>query len=296
MILVLAVLFLAGALFLLSEVVTMPARERAGSLRRASRWGRPESDTAAEQAAQERLRPIKERLAKIVLRVSPKVSVEDVTLKLLSAGLGRRISPTGYLAGKALLAVGGLTVGVLLGKSSLAGGVGLGLVLGAGGYVALDMLIGSRARDRKAKILAQLPDALDLLSVSVEAGLGFDAAVLKVTEKMTGPLVDEFVMMLAELRIGESRAEALKKLTERTGSPEVGAFARAVNQADQFGISIGRILKIQAQEARLKRQMAAEEKAMKAPIKMLIPTVIFIFPALFMISLGPAFMNLKTIF
>jgi tight adherence protein C len=145
-------------------------------------------------------------------------------------------------------------------------------------------------------VAADLPDALDLLAVSVEAGLGFDGAVSKLTEHMEGPLIDEFELALGEMRIGESRADALKKMAERVDVHEMAAFVRSIVQADQLGISLGRILRVQAADARLKRQAAAEERAMKAPIKMLFPLVMFIFPAMFIVVLGPAFLNLGKLF
>src|SRR5581483_2709801 len=111
-----------------------------------------------------------------------------------------------------------------------------------------------------------------------------------------GPLAEEFALTLSEIRIGESRPEALKKLAERVNTPEMSAFVRAIVQAEQFGISLGRILRAQATDTRLRRQAAAEERAMKAPVKMLFPTVAFIFPAMFLVTLGPAFLNLKTVF
>ena len=141
-----------------------------------------------------------------------------------------------------------------------------------------------------------MPDILDLLCVSVEAGLGFDAALGKVTEKMEGPLVEEISIVLQEMRIGESRAQALKSFAERLDLPETTAFARSIVQADQLGISMGRILRVQAQDMRNRRQMAAEEKAMKAPVKMLFPTVICIFPSMFIVALGPAMLNLMKTF
>jgi len=144
--------------------------------------------------------------------------------------------------------------------------------------------------------LAEQSAALDLLSVSVEAGLGFDGAVQKLTEHMDGPLIEEFELALGGIRIGEGRSEALKKMSERSSSLEMASFVRAIIQADQLGISLGRILKVQAGDTRLKRQLLAEEKAMKAPIKMLFPTVIFIFPAMFLVVLGPAFLNLSALF
>jgi tight adherence protein C len=113
---------------------------------------------------------------------------------------------------------------------------------------------------------------------------------------MEGPLAEEFALTLNEVRIGETRQDALKKLAERTGTGELSSFVRSIIQADQLGISLGRILRVQATDSRLKRQAAAEEKAMKAPIKMLFPTVLFIFPAMFLVILGPAFLNLSKIF
>jgi tight adherence protein C len=134
------------------------------------------------------------------------------------------------------------------------------------------------------------------MAVSVEAGMGFDGAISKLTEHMHGPLADEFALTLGEIRIGESRQDALKKMADRTNTPELSSFVRSIIQADQLGISLGRILRVQATDSRLKRQAAAEEKAMKAPIKMLFPTVLFIFPAMFLVILGPAFLNLSKIF
>jgi tight adherence protein C len=126
--------------------------------------------------------------------------------------------------------------------------------------------------------------------------MGFDGAIAKLTEHMDGALVEEFSMTLGEMRIGESRSEALKKMAERVPAPEMAAFVRSIVQADQLGISLGRILRVQAADTRLRRQAAAEERAMKAPIKMLFPTVLFIFPAMFLVILGPAMLNLSKIF
>jgi tight adherence protein C len=168
-------------------------------------------------------------------------------------------------------------------------------VLGAIGFVGPDFVLSSRISKRRELVRSALPDALDLLAVSVEAGLGFDGAVTKLTEHMDGPLVEEFGLMLSEIRMGESRQTALKSMATRVGAPELSAFVRAVVQADQLGISLGRILRVQATDTRLRRQAAAEEKAMKAPIKMLFPTVLFIFPAMFVVLLGPALMNIMRV-
>src|SRR5436190_1573323 len=146
------------------------------------------------------------------------------------------------------------------------------LVLAGFGFIGPDFLVSAKARSRKDRIRSELPDALDLMAVSVEAGMGFDGAISKLTEHMKGPLADEFALTLGEIRIGESRQDALKKLADRTSTPELSSFVRSIIQADQLGISLGRILRVQATDSRNKRQAAAEEKAMKAPIKMLFPT------------------------
>ena len=142
-----------------------------------------------------------------------------------------------------------------------------------------------------------MPDVLDLLTVSVEAGLGFDAAVAKVCEHMKGPLVEEFRIVLHEMRIGESRAEgAARTWPTASTCPRRRPSSRSIVQADQLGISLGRILRVQGQDMRHRRQMAAEERAMKAPIKMLFPTAVFIFPAMFVVVLGPAMISLLKLF
>ena len=168
-------------------------------------------------------------------------------------------------------------------------------LLAVAGFRIPDYVLSSRIRGRREAVRADLPDALDLLAVSVEAGLGFDGAVTKLTEHMSGPLVDEFARLLSEVRIGEARQTALKNMAARVDAPELSSFVRAVVQADQLGISLGRILRVQAADSRVRRQTAAEEQAMKAPIKMMFPTVLFIFPAMFIVLLGPAVLNIMKV-
>jgi tight adherence protein C len=242
--------------------------------------------------------PARDWLARVALRLNPRATVESVGIKLLAAGMGRRISPTAFLAAKAGFGALGALVGFLMGASSYGffGALLFGGALAAGGFALPGILVSGRAKRRREEIRAQLPDALDLLAVSVEAGMGFDGAISKLTEYMDGPLGEEFALTLGEMRIGESRSDALKKLGERANTPEVAAFTRAIIQADQLGISLGRILRVQAIDTRDKRQSAAEERAMKAPIKMLFPTVMFIFPAMFLVILGPALINLSKLF
>ena len=297
MLLILALGCLAASGFLVAEVATGPARLRRAAISRASTYGKLMLRRGDTRSFRERaMLPLAGRVAHTVLRLSPKTTAEAVTLKLLSAGIS--MSTTTFLAVKGGSAAGGFVLGLIFGGS--VGGAGaavlLGLTLTALGWVAPEFIVSSRGRARRETIRSALPDALDLLAVSVEAGLGFDASITKITEHMEGPLSNEFALMLGEMRVGEGRADALKKMEQRVAAPELSSFVRAIIQADQLGISLGRILRVQATDTRLRRQSAAEEKAMKAPIKMLFPTVLFIFPSMFIVILGPALLNFMTIF
>ncbi len=174
----------------------------------------------------------------------------------------------------------------------------LGL-LGLGG-VALalgpDSVLNRRVEERQVTMQRKLPDILDLLTISVEAGLGFEQAVDRTVSSVPGPLSDEFARMLGELRAGSSRADAMRALDTRTNVPEIRSFVLAILQADAFGVSIGRVLRAQADEMRIKRRQLAQEKAQKAPVKMLIPMVFCIFPALFVVVIGPAMINISRSF
>jgi tight adherence protein C len=296
---VLAVLFLAAAAYLIGEAATAPARERHVSVKRAANYGKIRAALGErDRPFSERvLTPARDRLAGVVLKVQPKATVDGVRSRLLAAGL-RTVTPTGFLAAKAATAIGAMLLGMVFGVAFAGGSAALlfGAGLGVLGFLAPDFIVGAKARSRRDRIRQQLPDALDLLAVSVEAGMGFDGAISKLIEYMDGPLTEEFGLTLNEIRIGESRQDALKKLAERADTPEISGFTRAIIQADQLGISLGRILRVQATDTRQRRQAAAEERAMKAPIKMLFPTVLFIFPAMFIIILGPAFLNLSKVF
>jgi tight adherence protein C len=299
LILIVASACLAGATLVMTRVMTQPERDRRALVRHAARYGAPRVAMAREDRLSLRERvllPVSGRIAGLVLRLNRSESLEQVQQRLLAAGLST-VSPSGYLAAKGLLAAFGALVGVM-GWISIGGLTGFSLTVGlaAAGYIAPGYFVGSRARGRRDEVQAALPDALDLLAVSVEAGLGFDAAISKLIEHMSGPLIDEFGLALSEMRVGEARQDALKKLSARVDSPELSAFVRAIIQADQLGISLGKILRVQAVDTRLKRQAAAEERAMKAPIKMLFPTVVFIFPAMFIVVLGPALIQLSNLF
>jgi tight adherence protein C len=289
------------AAYLIGDVATLPARQREGNLRRASQYGRSRRSAAgqAQEGFRERaVEPMKMGLAHAVLKLSPRMTVDKVSRRLMGAGVGRGLSPTSFLASKALLGVLGFVGGTFLGGLTHKGSLGvlLAILFALIGFTLPDLFISFKARGRREEIRSELPDALDLLAVSVEAGLGFDAAITKLTEHMEGPLVEEFALTLGEMRIGESRQKALQKMVERVQAPELASFVRALIQADQLGISLGRILRVQATDTRNRRQAAAEERAMKAPIKMLFPTALFIFPSMFLIILGPAFLNFDDVF
>ena len=287
------------AIYVFAEAATATSRQRAVAISRATRYGEFSRAGAQQLKFRERvLAPGVARLARIALKLNPRMTVETVEAKLLSAGLARKVTPTAFLATKAGLAAGGLAFGVIVGGAvggSLAA-LPFALVCMFVGFALPGMVLTMKVRSRKEALRMQLPDALDLLAVSVEAGLGFDGAIAKLTEHLDGPIVEEFTLTLNEMRIGESRHDALKKLAQRAAAPEVGHFTRAIIQADVLGISLGRILKVQAADTRERRQAAAEEKAMTAPIKMLFPTVSFIFPAMFLVILGPAMLTIREIF
>src|SRR6478752_4864607 len=156
------------------------------------------------------------------------------------------------------------------------------------GYTIPEFWLGGRVKKRQKAILMMIPDALDLLTISVRAGLGFDAALGKVVEKLQGPLSDEFRRALAEVRVGKARRDALRDIVARTEVVPLTNFIGAIIQAEQLGVSISKVLQVQSEQLRIERRQRAEEQAAKAPIKMLFPLVGCIFPSLFIVILGPA--------
>jgi tight adherence protein C len=212
-------------------------------------------------------------------------------MQLHGAGLGR-VRVESFLALKAALALGGAALGMLVGAGSVGSALLLALLLGAIGFLLPDLVVRSKARSRQDVVLGELPNALDLLAVIVEAGLGLDGALARYAQTSEGPLGEEIALLVTELRVGSSRAEVLGRFADRVPAPETKAFVRAVVHADQLGTSLSGALRTQAQEVRYRRQAVAEERANKAPVKMLFPTVFCIFPVLFVVVLGPVLLNL----
>jgi tight adherence protein C len=224
-------------------------------------------------------------------KLSPKQSAERIKLSLQQAGSPGNLTPLMFSGIRIGLAV---LLFVVFGIVTTQSGVdwfratlytAIGAILG---YLLPGMWLGQQIKKRKHNITKQLPDALDLLTISVEAGLAFDSAMQRVTEKADNELSREFRRVLTDTRLGRSRREALKDMAARTGVEDVQTFVAAVIQAEQLGVSIGKILRVQADQMRVRRRQRAEEAAQKAPIKMLFPMVFLIFPSLFVVILGPA--------
>jgi tight adherence protein C len=236
------------------------------------------------------IRPLVMKMTVALARALPSEKESAMAKKLVQAGLIERLKPVEALAVKYMLALlsglGSLFVSGLLGVGLLH--IAVILLCGVcAGLILPEYYLQARIRRRNVEVEATLPQVMDLLTVSVEAGLGFDGAVYKVIEKTKGVLAHELKRMMHEIKMGKPRREALKDLAERFGVKDLDNFVSAVILGEQLGISIGNVLRRQADQVRLRRRQNAEEKAMKAPVKMLFPLVFMIFPAIFIVILGP---------
>jgi tight adherence protein C len=237
------------------------------------------------------LRPLAGRLSGIGKRLTSPSKVGRTERRLAMAGNPGNLRTVDFLGLKVLLA-GIFSVGALLILGVVFGNFVFGFFAGIGfallGFVLPDFWLGRHVADRKKRILRAVPDTLDLLTISVRAGLGFDGALAKVVEKTSGPLADEFRRVLAEVRMGKARRDALRDVVSRTDVPALTNFIGAIIQAEQLGVAISKVLQIQSEQLRIERRQRAEELAAKAPIKMLFPLVGCIFPSMFIVILGPA--------
>jgi tight adherence protein C len=261
----------------------------------------------ADLRNRELARPARERLVEpfynaalsLTRRFTPAGARDAIRRKLVMAG-----SPAGWDADRVLVAkVAGLVGGVVVGLLFLAafrfpwpvrvlGFLAISLL----GYWLPNLVLTNAVQRRQNEIRSALADSIDLLTICVEAGLGFDAALAHVSRNTTGPLADEFYRTLQEVQLGRSRNEAMRNLADRSNVPELRAFVLAMVQADIFGVSVANVLRIQAKDMRIKRRQLAEERAMKVPIKVLFPVLFCIFPALFVVILGPAIMRIADAF
>ena len=245
------------------------------------------------------LNPMKSRFSTIIQKYTPVKQISTIERKLDYAGRPYNWNASDYLTYQYVttiaIAVFALVITWLSGASVI--NRIMALLLGfIGGYIFFEMIMENRIRTRKKEIEKALPDVLDLMTVSIEAGLGFDAAMQRVVEKAKGPIAEEFNETLQEMRMGKTRREALQDLGIRTGVADLSRFVESLVQADQLGVSLGNVLRNQSDQMRILRRQRVQEQAMKAPIKMLFPMVLFIFPCMFIIILAPALIDLMGAF
>jgi tight adherence protein C len=249
-----------------------------------------ERDPASLPAKDRLVTPFTEGMVRTVRRLMPATMLSGIQKKLVLAG--DPMTMNGFLTFQFISTAGLLFLPFVV---LLAAGVSLSLimvgVLGAFavvGFMLPQIWLQQRANARRSVIIKSLPDAFDLITTCVEAGLGLDAALARVAEKVEGPFADELSRTLREISLGKMRREALKEMAERTDVPDLITFVNAVIQAESMGSSVGAVLRVQAEQLRVRRRQRAEEQAYKAPVKMIFPLVLCIFPTLFIVILGPA--------
>lgn len=235
--------------------------------------------------------PIMRRIGEAITRFAPQTTMERTAKRLELAGSPRNMSAAEFWAicGFAAILLGGL-FWLLMVRFGAAPSrqILYALIMAILGFILPHMFLSSLITRRKQAIIKKLPDALDLMTICVDAGLTFDGAMAKVNEKWDDPLAQDLGRVIYEMQLGKSKRQALKDMSERMDVPDVTSFVASILQAEQLGVSIGKVLRIQAEQMRVKRRQRAEEKAQQAPVKMLFPMVFLIFPSLFVVLLGPA--------
>ena len=245
--------------------------------------------------AERTIRPLVARLSRMGSRMGSASSTQNAEKRLSLAGNPGELRVTDWmgvkiLCGLSLALIALVVFGVVV--QNITVGLFVGVLALVMGYTVPEFWLGRRIKARQKLILKMIPDTLDLLTISVRAGLGFDAALAKVVEKLPGPLTDEFRRALAEVRVGKARRDALRDMIPRTGVQPLSNFIGAIIQAEQLGVSISKVLQVQSEQLRIERRQRAEEAAAMAPIKMLFPLVGCIFPSLFIVILGPAVISI----
>jgi tight adherence protein C len=291
LLLVLAACTLSASIFVASSALTATGRRRQSAVAVVRRWSAASGPLHGD-SSQAKTEGLIQRLGQRLM--SDKLA-DVLPQRLAAAGLAGRVTPQEYVAYRVLLVAGGVFAALLIAASSgqsFGATIMLAGAFGIAGFVVPKLLLGRRLAARRAEISNDLPDALDLLAVTVEAGLGLFGAIARLVECTEGALSDEFSLVLTELRVGESSERALKRMAKRIDTPEVTSFVRSLLQGEQLGLSLGLTLRNLADDSRRRRRSLAEEAAAKAPIKMLFPAALFIFPALFIVILGPAALQL----
>lgn len=246
-----------------------------------------EDEAPAPGFAYRLVAPVLDTGARLLRRLSPARRLQLTRQRIVLAGQEATLTLEKMLTYKAAAGLGGLAFGVLLGGPAQVPRLIWALLLAGLGSFVPDLLLSSRATKRQGEIARALPEALDLLALTVEAGLGFEQALEVVVDNTTGPLRGEFARLLREIELGVPRREALAALRDRTDVAELASFVVALVQSDQMGIALADVLKSQAAQVRLKRRQRAKEQAAKTPVKILFPVVLGIFPALFVVTIGP---------
>lgn len=243
--------------------------------------------------------PLYNSISKFLLKIAPKQKVASINKKLESAGLLKNNNAQKWIYTKSMVT---LIISILIALLSLLvdpsifKAVLLSIIVMLSINTFFNFYLSKRIEKRKKMILKDLPYTLDLITVSVEAGLSFDGAMARVINNIDGELCTEFAKGLKEIKMGIERKTALKNMSNRCDVKELSMFITALIQADDLGVSLGRVLRIESSNLREKRKQSAREKAMKAPIKMLFPLIFFIFPSIFIIILGPAVIRIINIF
>jgi tight adherence protein C len=288
-----------GVAIVILAVAVMPARRGEGGVagalaaieKRYASGGSPAAQKSADPFA-----ALPGWLRVLSLRMSPSGFAVKLQHRLDLAGNPDRWNPDRILAIKGLGLVVLTALGMLIGAPSPLRLIAFAAAGGGAGFFLPDLLLYNAGVKRQALIRAQLPDAMDMLTICVEAGLGFDAALAQVARNSNGALAAELARALQEMQIGKSRSEALRSMAGRTTAPELRAFASALVQASELGISVASVLREQAKEMRLRRRQWAEEQAQKVPVKILFPLLFCLFPALFVVIMGPAAITVSQLF
>lgn len=255
-----------------------------------------EDDSELDQPLLSRVvRPMLDYMGRAMMKITPGEMLSSLENKIIKAGNPGNLTVKEWVNIQALLItiLPFLTL-IAFRNSGVPAGTVIMLILSeaAMGFVLPGFILGKMLTARQKIILNSLPDVIDLITVSVEAGLGFDGALMKVVDKKPGPLASEFDKVLQEIKVGRQKKDALRDMSQRIDIQDLTAFVGAIIQADQFGVGIANVLRIQSEQMRLRRKQRAQERAMKVPVKMLIPMVVFIFPTLFIVLLGPVVIKL----
>ncbi len=254
-------------------------------------------DTLAKPLTERAIAPLVLGFGRFLGRFTPAGYLTKIQHKLVLAGSPAGLDASAFVVVKVILASLMLVAWVFVGVGLEAQQRFLALVLMVAlGFFGPDAWLSRKIEERRNAMLKALPDVLDLLVISVEAGLGFDSALARVVSTVPGPLSEEFFRMLQETRVGVSRRDAMRHLMDRTDLDELRSFLLAMLQAEAFGVAIARVLRVQADEMRVKRRQRAQEKAFAAPVKIVFPLVFCIFPALFVVLLGPAAIQIADAF